>query len=75
MLHNLTHDHMLLEVPGRGTFQVCTNKVLKSKVTMSYAPYDHSVFHPVPMTALEEIAEAATPEAIMAIIRREGEAA
>lgn len=70
ILHNLTHRHFFAEAPGRGTFQVCAHKILRHKVSMSYAPYDHSVFHPVPMAALPEIAKAATPEAIMAIIRR-----
>lgn len=70
MFHNLTHFHLFAEVPGRGMFQVCQHKILKSRASISYAPYDSSVFHPVPSEALEEIAEAATPEAIMAIIRR-----
>lgn len=70
LLHNLTHRHMLLSAPGRGTFQFCTRK-LGGTTRISYAPYDQSTFHPVPKHLLTEIQnlDPLTPEAVMAVLR------
>jgi hypothetical protein len=70
ILHNLTHRHSLLSAPGRGCFQFCTRR-LGGMTRVSYAPYDNSTFHPVPIHLFPEIQklDPFTPEAVMALIR------
>lgn len=69
MLHNLFYRHDFLTGPA-GTFQFCTSRLLRTS-QISFAPYEGSLFHPVPKSVFPQIKDLRplTPEGIMALIR------